>query len=118
MENKWIFGLCFLIILAFATFNSSGVAVTKNCSSSQRATIETAATVSIWAFFLIYQGPGHESFESLQFIGFIIIVIGTLVYNELIEIPFCGLNKNTRAARAKQLLRSGDPNVKKSRALL
>lgn len=100
MDNKLIFALNFCVIASMSTFNSTGVAVTKNASSSQRATIDTSRTVLIWGFFLIYTGAGHETFQWLQLVGFIVLVFGTLIYNEILVIPWGGLNKNTKAARA------------------
>lgn len=91
------------IIFSIACFNGFGVAVTKNASSAQRSTIDTSRTVLIWVFCLIYPGAGvHEEFHFLQLGGFIVLVIGTLVYNEIIVIPFLGLDQNTRAALAQK----------------
>lgn len=40
----------------------------------------------------------HESFNTLELFGFILLVLGTLVYNEIIVLPFWGFDKNTKAA--------------------
>ena len=80
--------------MSIAFFNGFGVAVTKNASAAQRSTIDTARTVVIWIFFLscpIY-GEYLEHFKVLQLIGFILVVIGTLVYNEIVIIPWLGFN--------------------------
>jgi hypothetical protein len=99
-ENKGILLLNLGIICSISSFNAFGVAVTKNASAAQRSTIDTSRTVLIWIFFLIYQGKGHEKFQVLQLVGFIILVTGTLVYNEIIVLPFWGLDKETKTARA------------------
>ena len=39
-----------------------------------------------------------EHFKILQLFGFILLVIGTLVYNEIVIIPFLGFDKNTKEA--------------------
>mmetsp|Transcript_22188 Transcript_22188/g.21987 ORF Transcript_22188/g.21987 Transcript_22188/m.21987 type:complete len:89 (-) Transcript_22188:45-311(-) len=59
-------------------------------------------TALIWVFFLIYPGNGHEKFEYLELIGFILLIAGTLVYNEIVVIPFLGFNKNTKKAIAER----------------
>ena len=59
-------------------------------------------TALIWVFFLIYRGKGHEEFKWLELIGFILLVCGTLVYNEIVQIPFFGFNQNTKAAIAQR----------------
>lgn len=43
-------------------------------------------------------GEFHEDFHALQLVGFIILVAGTLVYNEIVVIPWYGFDTNTRAA--------------------
>ena len=48
--------ICFTI----AMFNAFGVAVTKNASSAQRATIDTSRTLFIWIFFLIVSVNGKR----------------------------------------------------------
>jgi hypothetical protein len=45
---------------------------------------------------------GKEKFDWLQLIGFILLVIGTLVYNEIVVVPFFGFDQNTKAARAQR----------------
>lgn len=39
-----------------------------------------------------------EHFKVLQLFGFILLVIGTLVYNEIVIVPFLGFDKNTKEA--------------------
>ena len=111
--NAFILGMNFGIICSIAAFNASGVAVTKNASAAQRSTIDTCRTVLIWVFFLIYPNEElKEHFSVLQLIGFIILVFGTLVYNEILVLPFWGLNKNTKEERAKRA--TGDIDPKRS----
>jgi len=85
------------IIISIAFFNGFGVAVTKHASAAQRSTIDTSRTVLIWLFFLIL---GKESFHFLQLAGFILLVFGTLVYNEIITVPILGFNLYTKKALA------------------
>ena len=61
----------------------------------------------MWVFFMLVQDPRfHETFSWLQLGGFILLVFGTFVYNEILVIPFWGLNVNTKEAilaRKKEL---------------
>jgi hypothetical protein len=98
--NGVILLLSIAFICSIACFNVTGVAVTKYASAAQRSTISTARTVLIWIFFLIYTGAGHETFRAIQLIGFIVLILGTLVYNEIIVLPFLGLDRNTKARLA------------------
>ena len=88
------------ICISIASFNGSGVTVTKNASAAQRSTIDSCRTLVVWVFFMIMPKSSsfHESFHWLQLIGFIILVAGTLVYNEIIIVPYFGFDKNTRVA--------------------
>lgn len=52
------------------------------------------------------QGIPPESFSWLQLTGFILLVCGTLVYNEIVVIPYLGFDKNTKAAREKRSKRA------------
>jgi drug/metabolite transporter (DMT)-like permease len=98
--NPTLILLSFGVCCSIACFNAFGVSVTKNASAAQRSTIDTSRTVLIWVFFLavpIY-GVTTEHFYVLQLFGFIFLVIGTLVYNEIIIVPVLGFNTYTKTA--------------------
>jgi len=80
--------------LSIAGFNTTGVMITKYASAAQRSTIDTCRTMIIWAVFLLL---GKEKFLAGQLFGFATLLFGTLVYNEIIEIPIEYLNYNTVA---------------------
>jgi hypothetical protein len=94
-ENKMILGFSIMLVISIACFNSFGCSVTKYASSAQRATIDVARTVIIWIVFLLIPSSG-EKFYYVQLIGFIIVVFGTLLYNEILVIPWLGFNNNLR----------------------
>lgn len=86
-QNYMIIVYYCLMLISICAFQISGVFVTKYGSSAQRCTIDIARIIIIWGFFLMYQGPGHEVFDYVQFIGFIGIVIGTILFNEIYVPP-------------------------------
>lgn len=43
---------------------------------------------------------GLEPFIALEIPGFILLAFGTLLYNEIIVLPWFGFNKNTKEALA------------------
>jgi hypothetical protein len=47
-------------------------------------------------------GKKLEEFTVLQLVGFLILFLGVIFYNEMIVIPFCGLNKYTKEAIAER----------------
>ena len=83
-------------ILSIAGFNVTGVMITKYASAAQRSTVDTCRTLVIWCVFL---AMGSEKFLIGELFGFFLLVLGTLVYNEIIEIPISLLNKNTKRNR-------------------
>ena len=91
-------------VVSIALYNIVGINLTKLVSSTARAVVDTVRTVFIWGFFLFFtpvEGT-KEDFHLLQFIGFIFLVCGTLVYNEIVTLPFWGLDYYTRVNIAKR----------------
>jgi len=75
-------------------FNALGVTITKYASAAQRATIDTCRTLTIW---MVLIGLGKEKFMIGELLGFVLLALGTLVYNEIIELPIESLSKNTKS---------------------
>jgi len=90
------YAICY--ILSIAIFNFVGISVSKYASSPARAVIDTIRTVVIWLFFLLPITSKPEHFHWMQLGGFILLIIGTVLYNEVVELPFMGLNANTKKA--------------------
>ncbi|KAJ3204521.1 hypothetical protein HDU82_005783 [Entophlyctis luteolus] len=61
-----------------------GLSVTQNVSATSRSTIDTCRTVFIWA---ISMGLGWETFKWLQVIGFMVLIYGTFVFNDVVALP-------------------------------
>lgn len=68
-------------IFSIAFFNYSGVTVTKKASAVARSTIDVSRTILIWAAEL---QMGWNQFNVLELVGFMILAVGTLLYNRLI----------------------------------
>mmetsp|Transcript_11349 Transcript_11349/g.15267 ORF Transcript_11349/g.15267 Transcript_11349/m.15267 type:complete len:350 (-) Transcript_11349:262-1311(-) len=89
-DNGIIILLSFGIMLSIAAYNVSGITTTKVASAAQRATIDTSRTLTVW---LVSLALGLEKdFYWQSIFGFIFLVFGTLVYNEVVVLPFCGLD--------------------------
>mmetsp|Transcript_15363 Transcript_15363/g.15241 ORF Transcript_15363/g.15241 Transcript_15363/m.15241 type:complete len:160 (-) Transcript_15363:17-496(-) len=96
--------------------NGLGMEVTKHASAANRVTLTQIRTVIIWLFFLIFplifDLRVSESFQFLQLGGFIIILIGVVIYNEVVTIPFFGLDKNCKKNRSYANLRTSSSKNK------
>jgi len=55
--------------------------------------MDVARTLIIWAFELAI---GWQKFSWLQLSGFVVMVAGNFIYNEILELKFLGLNKNLK----------------------
>ena len=94
-----------LYVLSIASFNFSGLTISKNVSSTARTIVDTLRTIVIWLFFLtmpFLPEETKETFSWLQLLGFFILILGSLIYNEILVIPFCGCEKNTKEAIKKR----------------
>jgi hypothetical protein len=76
-------------IISVAAFNSFGIATTKYASAAQRSTIDTSRTLLIWIFSCLLH---LEPFEPWCIPGFVLLVVGTLLYNEIIIFPCLGFD--------------------------
>ena len=78
-------------IMSIAVYNFAGLSISKYVSSSCRAVMDNARTVVIWLFFLLtpyLPNSWREVFIPLQLVGFVFLVFGTMVYNEIIVLPY------------------------------
>ena len=81
--------LIFLFMLSIGSFNVSGITTTKYASAAQRSTIDTSRTFLIWIMSLLL---GLETFLPWEIPGFILLVAGTLIYNEIVIIKYWGFD--------------------------
>eukprot|EP00892_Ulva_mutabilis_P004515 jgi/Ulvmu1/2435/UM134_0016.1 len=67
-------------ILSMGLFNWFGVNLTISLSGATRLSIDACRTLLVWAVSLLL---GWERFNSFQLLGFLILVCGATLYNEL-----------------------------------
>lgn len=105
-DNPVIIAQYFGIICSISCFNVFGIATTKYASAAQRSTIDTSRTILIWICSCAFLG---EAFLPLSMIGFVMLAFGTLMYNEIFELPFWGFNEWTKRAIAARNQDSANP---------
>ena len=108
-EKKSILILFIFYIISIFLYNVVGINITKLVSSTSRAVADNARIVFVYLFFFIFGPEGtKETFDLIQFIGFLFLIIGTLIYNEIIVLPFWGLDyyirKNIIKRQKQELL--------------
>lgn len=68
-------------IIFIAFFNFAGISVTKEMSATTRMVLDSVRTMVIWAVSLLI---GWQSFHYLQVVGFMSLIFGMCVYNNII----------------------------------
>ncbi|XP_056150745.1 solute carrier family 35 member F6 [Lampris incognitus] len=66
--------------VSIAFFNFAGISVTKEISATTRMVLDSLRTLVIWVVSLAL---GWETFHGLQVLGFVILLLGTALYNGL-----------------------------------
>ncbi|PVD32318.1 hypothetical protein C0Q70_07751 [Pomacea canaliculata] len=87
---------CILYLISIAFYNYFGLAVTKSLTAVHRTLIDACRTILVWAVSLvIYYGFDKEFGEDfdktygiLQVDGFSFLVIGTMLYNQVMTLPW------------------------------
>ncbi|KAI3363691.1 hypothetical protein L3Q82_001315 [Scortum barcoo] len=101
--------------VSIAFFNFAGISVTKEISATTRMVLDSLRTLVIWVVSLAL---GWEQFHGLQILGFLVLLVGTALYNGLhrpllAKIPWCAALVNAEEANSagerERLL--GDGNV-------
>lgn len=106
-DNKSLLLLYIFYVVSMSLYNIVGINLTKLVSSLARVIVDEVRVVFIWSFFLFFSPVKgtEESFHFYQFIGYIFLVLGTLIYNEILTISFCNLNYYTRNKIEERFLR-------------
>ncbi|XP_031178412.1 solute carrier family 35 member F6 [Sander lucioperca] len=66
--------------VSIAFFNFAGISVTKEISATTRMVLDSLRTLVIWVVSLAL---GWEQFHGLQVLGFLVLLVGTALYNGL-----------------------------------
>ena len=90
---------CILGIFSIATFNITGVTVTKYINALARSIGDVTRTILVWGIGLIVTvtaGSKYPNYRweivdggaiALELLGFVILVSGNLIYNGIIKVP-------------------------------
>jgi len=86
-------------IFSIAFFNYAGQTVTKELSATTRMVLDSVRTLVIWIFSI---SIGWQKFQYLQAIGFVVLLTGMSLYNDLLIMPM--YRSYMEKKRAKQLV--------------
>jgi len=72
-------------VISIAFFNFAGISVTKEINATTRMVLDSVRTLVI---YIVSLALSWQAFQYLQPIGFVILIIGMSVYNDVIITPF------------------------------
>lgn len=94
--NPKLIFLSLVSIVDISLFNYFGVSLTKYASAANRATVDLFRILFVWVFSVVF---GLEQFNAYLLPGFLILSLGFCIYNELLIVPWWGLNQHVRSQR-------------------
>lgn len=125
IKNSW--QVCLGVIgtvLSISFFNFAGISVTKELSATTRMVLDSVRTLVIWLFSLAVR---WQSFNWTQIVGFLVLILGMFLYNNVIIRPFLlsrgwikdseaegdlsGLIQEERAGSSRPPSSTDDPNA-------
>lgn len=83
-QNPRIYTASILMMATTGLYNYFALTVTRSLSATHRSTIDTFRTILIW---IVGLASGWESFKWLQLVGFMGLVFGNLLFNEVVRPP-------------------------------
>lgn len=84
-------------VVSIAFFNFAGISVTKELSATTRMVLDSVRTLFIWLITLFL---AWQDFQILQLVGFVILLSGMCLYNNIIIVPaFRYCQERRRAGR-------------------
>jgi hypothetical protein len=91
---------CFSIMI----FNLCGLTITKNAGAVFKVILDTLRTITVWIISVIirFEDLKPAGKVTLELCGFILLILGNLIYNELLVLKFWGFDENTRKNRKKR----------------
>ena len=84
LSSKYLIATTIVYIITISFVNFSMIAVIKYGSAISSVTVSSVRILLLWVISLI---AGWEKFSVLELLGFILVLIGSLLYNEIIRIP-------------------------------
>ena len=71
-------------VISIAFFNFAGISVTKELSATTRMVLDSVRTLVIW---MVSLRVGWQDFYALQLAGFLILLTGMALYNDILLLP-------------------------------
>ncbi|KAK0042295.1 solute carrier family 35 member F6-like isoform X1 [Biomphalaria pfeifferi] len=94
-NNAKLLIMCIVYLLSIGFYNFFGLAVTRSLTAVHRTLIDACRTIIVWLASLFvyyaidetYGEPFDKSYGLLQVDGFAFLLMGTALYNQLMDVP-------------------------------
>lgn len=94
LRNGYILFYTLVSVMSIMVFNLAGLYLTKFVSSVFRLIIDSIRIITVWVFAVLL---GFEEIKIgsflLQIVGFFFLILGILIFNEIIVVSFMGFDK-------------------------
>lgn len=102
LDNGVLLFFILISIVSMATFNVTGVTVTKYINALARSIADATRTVAVWIIGIIITvtaGSNKPNYRwemtavgaiLMQLSGFVVLIVGNLIYNRIIKLPQMG----------------------------
>mmetsp|Transcript_101738 Transcript_101738/g.202027 ORF Transcript_101738/g.202027 Transcript_101738/m.202027 type:complete len:424 (-) Transcript_101738:126-1397(-) len=108
-------------MMSIALYNFVGMQLCRNLSAVTRCLVDCMRTGVIWAFqlglhYFVSAKYGHPwtANSKLQLMGFVLLMLGTFVYNGIIKVPVFGLRRAQTQLPAHVLQATWSPTVNRA----
>lgn len=103
-NNKKVFFWCCALLVSVSFYNFSSISLSQRVSSVYRALWDSVRTVTVWVLSLAL---GLETFVLksfyYQFSGFVLLIFGNFLYNEILKIRAFGLGADLKDNNPKSV---------------
>eukprot|EP00727_Mastigamoeba_balamuthi_P013153 m51a1_g8460 hypothetical protein (420) ;mRNA; r:425930-427468 len=96
-------------IVSDALFNFFGVNVTKYLSAVHRTIIDACRSIFVWAWQLLTYyciseryGEKWTKYSGLQVAGFVLLIVGTVIYNGIVRLPYFAYEDSSKDAETPE----------------
>ena len=83
-NHRHMYAFLFLFMISGASQSGFGSFLIKHTSAASRTVAEQLKVFFVWMFFMAYTGPGHEEFQIEKLVGFVLVILGVLFFEEIL----------------------------------
>jgi len=119
--SRFLQGVSFFYMISVCSYNYIGMQLCRKLSAVTRCLVDCLRTAVVWAIELgLYYfvspryGNGWNQYSWLQMLGFFLLFLGTLIYNDIVKVP-C-LDKSVRDFGHRALQATWSPTVNRAAA--